>query len=62
MPHAHGCTGHSPVTHAAHRGCCAPDREDKLTWLERRLEGLQKEAQAVEEQIDTLRQEQDEQA
>ena len=56
--HAHHCAGHGPTVHVAHHGCCSPTQKDTLAWLERRLEGLRREAKAVEERIAALQQEQ----
>jgi hypothetical protein len=37
--------------------CCSPSREDQVTRLEHYLAGLRKEAQAVEEKLAALQQE-----
>ena len=53
-----GCAGHRPAAHVMHHGCCSQSQEDKLAWLEHRLQGLKREATAVEEQIAALQGEQ----
>ena len=57
----HRC-GHPPVGFCACAGPsrfgfgpCFSSRDEKITWLERVLEGLQEEAKAVEERIAELR-------
>ena len=53
-PHGCDCGCHTAGFRFGH---CFATREEKVSWLERYLEGLQEEAQAVEERIAKLKEE-----
>ena len=53
----HHHTGHCVCGEPAHLGRRFVTKEEKVAWLERYREGLQKEAKAVEEHISALQKE-----